>query len=53
VFEGYKVNNRLKIVTDKIEAAGYIIDTAVENGVNQIDYVQFLPLASSVKELQD
>lgn len=51
VFEGYKVNNRIKIVTDKIEAAGFIIDTAVENGINQIDYVQFLPLASSIKEL--
>jgi len=53
VFEGYKVNNRLKIVTDKIEAAGFIIDTAVEQGINQVDYVQFLPLASSVLELQN
>lgn len=37
----YQVTNTIGIETDKLSCVGEIIDTAVENGANNIDYVTF------------
>ncbi|MBN1166924.1 MAG: SIMPL domain-containing protein [Methanospirillaceae archaeon] len=37
----YQVTNNINIETDKLSCAGDIIDTAIANGANDIDYVTF------------
>lgn len=41
VFRGYKVTNKFTITTDEIDKIGLIIDTAVENGANYANEIQF------------
>lgn len=41
VFRGYEVKNAITVKTADIEIAGKVIDTAVENGANNISSIQF------------
>ncbi len=41
VITGFEVRNSLAIVTDKIDQAGSIIDSAAKAGANSIDSIQF------------
>ena len=40
-FRGYQVINAIAVKTINIEQAGKIIDTAVQNGVNQVSNIHF------------
>lgn len=42
VFRGYEVINSLKIVVRNINDVGKIIDTAVRNGANSVDNINFI-----------
>ncbi|KZZ83387.1 MULTISPECIES: SIMPL domain-containing protein [Bacillaceae] len=39
--EGYEVVNLLSVKTERLDQIGAIVDTAVNNGVNRVDRVQF------------
>ncbi len=41
VFRSYKLTHMLQLTTDRIDEAGALIDTAVANGANQVNSVQF------------
>lgn len=41
VFKGYEVTNALSVKVDDIHQVGTVIDTAVQNGANQISSIQF------------
>lgn len=41
VFRGYKVSNYLSVTIREIEQTGLIIDTAVENGANNVGNIEF------------
>lgn len=41
LFRGYQVSNTITVQTKDINQAGKIIDTAVQNGVNQVSNIQF------------
>ncbi|MFC7321569.1 SIMPL domain-containing protein [Halobacillus campisalis] len=41
VFQGYQVNHMISVTSEDIRLAGEIIDTAVQNGANQVIGVQF------------
>ncbi len=41
VLQGYTLTNVLRVTTEDIEAAGKLIDTAVDNGANGIERVTF------------
>lgn len=41
VFKNYKVTHLLSIVVETIQLAGTVIDTAVQNGANQVTSIQF------------
>ncbi|EAS00496.1 outer membrane protein (macronuclear) [Tetrahymena thermophila SB210] len=53
IFEGYKVENKLKFISKKLDLAGKVIDVAVSNGINKISSVQFVPTQTKIKELKD
>ncbi|EAS00497.1 outer membrane protein (macronuclear) [Tetrahymena thermophila SB210] len=53
IFEGYKVENKLKFISKNLDLAGKVIDIAVSNGINNISSVQFVPTQTKVKELKD
>ncbi|KAL4484787.1 hypothetical protein ABPG74_019964 [Tetrahymena malaccensis] len=53
IFEGYKVENKLKFISKKLDLAGKVIDIAVSNGINKISSVQFVPTQAKIKELKD
>ncbi|KAL4484789.1 hypothetical protein ABPG74_019966 [Tetrahymena malaccensis] len=53
IFEGYKVENKLKFISKKLDLAGKVIDIAVSNGINKISSVQFVPTQTKIKELKD
>jgi len=40
-FRGYQVNHLLSITTENIQQTGTIIDTAVKNGANKVQNIQF------------
>lgn len=42
VFSGYEVINSLKVVVRNIDDVGKIIDTAVNNGANNIENISFI-----------
>ena len=41
IFRGYQVINSIDVTIKNIEQAGIIIDTAVQNGVNQVSNIRF------------
>lgn len=41
VFKSYKVTHLLSILVETIQLAGNVIDTAVQNGANQVTSIQF------------
>ncbi|EAR82670.1 outer membrane protein (macronuclear) [Tetrahymena thermophila SB210] len=53
VFEGYKVRNSITINTKQINLAGKIIDNAVQNGVTNIDYIEYNPLSHNITKLRE
>jgi uncharacterized protein len=41
IFKSYKVTHLLSIIVETIQYAGTVIDTAVQNGANQVTSIQF------------
>jgi len=42
IFTGYQVNNQITVTTKQIKNVGNIIDTAISNGANQVQSVNFI-----------
>ncbi|MCA1011557.1 SIMPL domain-containing protein [Halobacillus halophilus] len=55
VFRGYEVSHILAVTIDDVDQTGYVIDTAVSQGANRINRIQFTlkrPQAAYQKALQ-
>lgn len=50
--DGFKVSNFINVKTTKVNLAGKLIDIAVENGANKIEYVRFNILPETMEKVK-
>lgn len=50
--DGYNVSNFINVKTTKVNLAGKLIDVAVENGANKIEYIRFNILPETMEKVK-
>ncbi|EGR30605.1 outer membrane protein, putative, partial [Ichthyophthirius multifiliis] len=53
VFEGYKVRNSILIKSSNSQKAGQVIDNAINNEFNSVDYIKFSPDEKQIQKARE
>ncbi|EGR34268.1 hypothetical protein IMG5_018500, partial [Ichthyophthirius multifiliis] len=50
---GYKVKNQIQVKSSELEKAEEVIQTAIENGFNTVDFVKYFPDDESIQKAKN